>query len=604
VALVGISSVTSLIIGLVLYYFAQDRLIHAENTLLKQRSQTANAGAEDFLEGLRDPKDKTLPPSRDYAEELVRSVADPTGLEVLYLGPDLEPLAARDGLGNPLDPKKAYEGLDKEELKDTATSPRGEGRLVWSEGRSGYVAVWPLTASDGTVKGVLVYDVPRDELGETLAYLRYGILGAILTSILLAGAASLLLTRQVTRPLSETRDAAIRVASGDYATTVPVKSTDELGEVARSFNYMAEEIEHYVGEIQEQKSRLEAVLEASPEAVVATDPGERVTMVNPAAARMLGIRDSDRGRTLEEIGVPHAVLRCLREAGVNGVAVREVELGEKAYWAYAAQMDRGQPGGAHNGGGNPGIILAVRDITEHRSLEKAKTAFVSDFSHELRTPLTTIQSAVGLLERARDRLDPLEHRALELADQELKRIRGMVEELLTLAQMDSWKYQLEVGPANLSTVVQTAIESVEAKAERFGIGIYFRAAGEHRCVCDVQKLYQVFLNLLDNAIKYSDAGARVDVEIVEDDSSLAVRIRDTGVGIPEEDLKQLFERFYRVDKDRSRATGGSGLGLAISKQIVEMHGGSISVESEVDVGSVFEVWLPKAFLSRSVSHAL
>jgi signal transduction histidine kinase len=602
VALVGISSVTSLIIGLVLYYFAQDRLVHAENTLLKQRSQTANAGAQDFLEGLRDPEDKTLPSPPDYAEELVQSVADPTGLEVLYVGPDIEPLAARDGLGNPLDPRKAYGGLDKEELEETAASPRGEGKLVWSEGRSGYVAVWPLTASDGTVKGVLIYDVPRDELGETLAYLRYGILGAILTSILLAGAASLLLTRQVTRPLSETRDAAIRVASGDYAATVPVKSRDELGEVARSFNYMAEEIEHYVGEIQEQKSRLEAVLEASPEAVVATDSGERVTMVNPAAARMLGIRSSDRGRTMEEIGAPRAVLRCLREAAANGVAVREVELGEKAFWAYAAQMDRGQPGVAPNG--DAGIILAVRDITDHRSLEKTKTAFVSDLSHELRTPLTTIQSAVGLLERARDRLDPLEHRALELADQELKRIRGMVEELMTLAQMDSWKYQLEVGPANMSTVVQTAIESVEAKAQRFGIKIYFGDAGEHRCICDVQKLYQVFLNLLDNAIKYSNSGARVDVEIEEDNSTLTVRIRDTGVGIPKEDLNQLFERFYRVDKDRSRASGGSGLGLAISKQIVEMHGGSISVESEVDVGSVFEVRLPKAFLSRSVSHAL
>jgi signal transduction histidine kinase len=601
VALVGISSVTSLMIGLVLYYFAQDRLVHAENTLLKQRSQTANAGARAFLEGLRDPEDKTLPPPPDYAEELVRAVADPTGLEVLYVGPDMKPLAARDGLGNPLDPGKAYGRLDKAELKETASSPGREGRLVWSEGRSGYVAMWPLTAYDGTVKGVLVYHVPRDELGDTLAYLRYGILGAILTSILLAGAASLLLTRQVTRPLSETRDAAIRVASGDYAATVPVKSRDELGEVARTFNYMAEEIEHYVGEIQEQKSRLEAVLEASPEAVVATDSGERVTMVN-AAARMLGIRASDRGRTLEEIGVPRAVLRCLREAAANGVAVREVELGEKAFWAYAAQMDRGQPGVASNG--DAGIILAVRDITEHRSLEKAKTGFVSDLSHELRTPLTTIQSAVGLLERARDRLDPLEHRALELADQELKRIRGMVEELMTLAQMDSWQYQLEVGPANMSTIVQTAIESVEAKAQRFGIKLYFGDAGEHRCICDVQKLYQVFLNLLDNAIKYSDSGARVDVEIEEDDSTLTVRIRDTGVGIPKEDLNQLFERFYRVDKDRSRATGGSGLGLAISKQIVEMHGGTISVESEIDVGSVFEVRLPKALLSRSVSHAL
>ena len=604
-ALVGISSVTSLIIGLVLYYFAQDRLVAAEKNLLEERSQTANAGAQDFLEGLRNPEDRTLPPAGDYAELLVQSVADLTGLGVLYVGPEGEPLAARDSLGKPLNPRKVYErlGFEQGELEEAARSPGGKGRLAWSEGRSSYVALWPLTGSDGTVKGVLVYDVPRDELEETLAYLRYGILGAILTNVLLAGAASLLLTRRVTRPLSETRDAAIRVASGDYATTVPVKTRDELGEVARAFNYMAEEIEHYVGEIQEQKSRLEAVLEASPEAVVATDPQERVTMVNPAAARMIGIRPSDRGRTLEELGSPRGILRCLREAAANGVAVREVELGEKAYWAYAARMDRAERGSARNGGA-AGIILAVRDITEHRSLEKAKTAFVSDLSHELRTPLTTIQSAVGLLERARDRLDPLEHRALELADQELKRIRGMVEELMTLSQMDSWQYQLEVGPADLGTVVQTAIESIASKAERFGIGIYFDDAGEHRCVCDVQKLYQVFLNILDNAIKYSDPGARVDVTMEEDLSSLTVRVRDTGVGIPDEDLNQLFDRFYRVDKDRSRATGGSGLGLAISKQIVEMHGGKISVHSEVGVGSVFEIRLPKAPLSRSVSHAL
>jgi signal transduction histidine kinase len=605
VALVGISAVTSLIIGLVLYYFAQDRLIDAENTLLEQRSRTANAGAQDFLEGLRNPEDQTLPPPEAYAEELVQTVADPTGLEVMYVGPDGEPLAARDGLGDPRDPRRAYDslGLGEETLKRVAEARGGEGRLVWSES-SNYVAVWPLAEPGGSARGLIVYDAPQDQLKATLAYLRYGILGAILTSVLLAGAASFLLTRQVTRPLSETRDAAIRVASGDYATTVPVKSRDELGELARAFNYMAEEIEHYVGEIQEQKGQLEAVLEASPEALVTTDPEGRVTMANPAAARMLGIRPSDRGRVLGDLGTPQGILLCLREATANGVAVREVELGEKAYWAYAAQMNRDEENPMGNGKAEAGIILAVRDITEHRALEKAKTAFVSDVSHELRTPLTTIQSAVGLLERARERLDPLELRALELADGELRRIRGMVEELLTLAQLDSWQYQLEVGPTDLSRIVQTAMESVESKAVRFGIEVHFDAAAEHRCVCDTQKLYQVFLNLLDNAIKYSDPGDRVDVKIVEGVSSLTVEVKDTGVGIPEEDLAQLFERFYRVDKDRSRATGGSGLGLAISRQIVEMHGGKLSVKSEVGEGSTFRVRLPRAPLSRSATYAL
>jgi signal transduction histidine kinase len=148
------------------------------------------------------------------------------------------------------------------------------------------------------------------------------------------------------------------------------------------------------------------------------------------------------------------------------------------------------------------------------------------------------------------------------------------------------------------------MESVESKAARFGIEVDFDGAAEHRCVCDAQKLYQVFLNLLDNAIKYSDPGDRVDVKIEVGISSLTVEVKDTGVGIPEEDLAQLFERFYRVDKDRSRATGGSGLGLAISRQIVEMHGGELSVESEVGEGSTFRVRLPKAPLSRSATYAL
>jgi len=631
-ALVGISATTSLVVGLVLYYFAEDRLVNEERNSLIRRSQTANASAEVFLEGLRDPKNGVFPTSDTYAEELVRSVADSTGLEVLEAGPNGEPLAARKGSsGTPVSPDEAYErfGLDEQVLEEAkANSSGGEGRLVSPGGGPSnsprFVAVWPLSGEDGSVQGVLVYNSPEDGLEETLAFLRYGILGAIGTSVLLAGLGSTALARQVSRPLTETRDAAIRVASGDYR-SMPVKSSDELGEVARTFNYMAEEIRHYVGEIQRQKSRLEAVLEASPEAVVAIDTEERVTMANPAASRILGIEPSSFGRRISELDVPADILTCLREASAAGAAIREIEVGgEKTYWAYAASMkEQREDQRAHdsasnvsaNGSGG-GTILAVRDITEHRSLERAKTAFVSDVSHELRTPLTTIQSAVDLLERAGDRLDPLERRALELADQELKRIRAMVEELLTLAQMDSWQYSLEMTPTDLDEVIRSALDSIEAKAKRFGIGIRYVGGNlqddqdsieQHLCLCDARKIYQVLINLLDNAIKYSDPGARVAVRLFEDPTSVTVRVTDTGVGIPEEDLPNLFDRFYRVNKDRSRATGGSGLGLAISKQIVELHGGSLSVTSDVNVGSTFEIHLPKSPLPRSTpssSYAL
>jgi PAS domain S-box-containing protein len=613
-ALVGISATTSLVIGLVLYYFAEDRLLAEERDSLARRSQTANAGAAVFLEGLRDPEDGTFPAPDTYAEELVRSVADPTGLGVLYIGPNGEPLAARDGTGQAISSEEAYErlGLDEEILEEAEEPSQGEGRLVSLSGATfggspRHVAVWPLLGADGTTRGVLVYDSPDEGVENTLAFLRYGILGAIGTSVLLAGLGSLILSRQISRPLMETRDAAIRVASGDYS-FVPVKSNDELGEVALAFNYMAEELQHYVGEIQHQKSRLEAVLEASPEAVVAIDTDERVTMANPAAARMLGIESGSFGRRLSELGVSPDILNCLREASSTGAGVREIEVGEKTYWAYAARMNPPEEDDSHANGSAAGAILAVRDITEYRSLERAKTAFVSDVSHELRTPLTTIQSAVDLIERARERLDPLEHRALELADQELKRIRAMVEELLTLTLMDSRQYALEVTPTDLDEVIRNALDSIEAKAKRFGIEVRYAGndargvtADHYQCVCDAQKIYQVLLNLLDNAVKYSDPGARVKVGVLNDVDSVTIRVSDTGVGIPEEDLSNLFDRFYRVNKDRSRSTGGSGLGLAISKQIVELHGGHLSVKSEVGVGSTFEVQLPKTPLPRSAS---
>jgi PAS domain S-box-containing protein len=613
VALVGISATTSLVIGLVLYYFAQDRLLIEERDSLVQRSRTANAGAGVFLEGLRDPEDGTFPDPGTYADELVKSVSDPTGLGVLYVGPDGTPLAARNGEGQPVPPDQAYQHLDLDEqiLERAEGSPGGEGRLVplssgAFEASPRNVAVWPLPGSDGTVRGVLVYESPGEGLEKTLAFLRYGILGAIGTSVLLAGLGSLILARQISRPLTETRDAAIRVASGDYS-SVPVQSKDELGEVARAFNYMAEELKHHMDEIQHQKSRLEAVLDASPEAVVATDAEERVTMANPAAARILGINSASIKRRLSELDVPEDILACLREASSTGVAVREVEGSGKTYWAYAARMNAHDEDNGH-ANSTVGTILAVRDITEHRSLERAKTSFVSDVSHELRTPLTTIQSAMDLIERAHERLDPLEHRALELADQELKRIRGMVEELLVLSQMDSWRYSLELSPTDLDEVIRNALDSIDAKAKRFGIEIHYArddASGEtHRCICDAQKIYQVLLNLLDNAINYSDPGTRAEVSILEDADSMILRVSDTGFGIPKEDLPNLFGRFYRVNKDRSRATGGSGLGLAISKQIVELHGGSLSVQSEVGVGSTFDVRLPKAPLPRSANYAL
>jgi len=219
IALVGISAVTSLVIGLVLYYFAQDRLVDTESDLLARRARTANVGAGDFLEGLRNPEDQTLPAPETYAGELVRSMADVTGLGVLYVGPNGDPLAARDGFGDTVKPRQAYRwlGLDDGIVERATRSPAGQGRLVPRKGPR-YFAVFPLVDVDGHTRGVMVYTTPQEGLDQTLAYLRYGILGAILASVLLAGLGSLLLTRQITAP---SRRPAMPPSGSRPATTRP-----------------------------------------------------------------------------------------------------------------------------------------------------------------------------------------------------------------------------------------------------------------------------------------------------------------------------------------------------------------------------------------------
>lgn len=594
-ALVGISAVTSLVIGLVLYSFAEDRLVEAESDLLVQRSRTANEGASDFLEGLRDPEDGTIPAPDTYAEELVRSVADPTGLGVIYMGPEGRPLAARDGRGDSLDSQETYESLGIEDgVVRSALGDAGRGGKLVSGGDLRYVTVWPVSAADGTTRGVMIYTTSQAGLDNTLAYLRYGILGAILTSILLAALGSLLLTRQLTRPLSETRDAAIRIATGDYGTTVPVTGRDELGEVARAFNYMAEEIEHYVGEIRAQKSRLEAVLEATPDAIVATDTGERITMANPAAARLLGILPSDSGRFLENVGVHEEVLSCVREAAAAGVAVREFEVEEKILWSYAARMGDGT-GDVEN----VGTIITVRDTTDQRSLERAKTTFVSDVSHELRTPLTTVRLLTETLSRDLETAsvpDRIRERVAKM-DVETGHLVQMVNELLDLSRIESGETQLRLEPVDLGRVARSAIERVRTFAERQHVRLEPLLSGTSTPIIvrgDEERLGQLLINLLHNAVKFSPVQGVVAVEAHAHGGEAVVSVVDQGPGIPVSDIERVFERFYKVDRARVRGASGTGLGLSIARHIVEAHGGRIWAESEEGRGSTFRFAIPMA----------
>jgi len=401
--------------------------------------------------------------------------------------------------------------------------------------------------------------------------------------------------RRITRPLEEMTDTATRMAARDFASLPASRQNDELGRLARALRTMGEELSTSLEASEADRSELEAMLGSIVEGVLALDNERRVVRANRGVAEAFGLAEPPSpGTPFAQISDDADFLHVI-DAALDGSRVTDADAHTTGASPRLLNVSAAPIRGV---GGIGGAVVVLRDVTELRRLERARLDFVANVSHELRTPVTAV---LGALETA-ESLGPDEADARERfianAFRNAKRLAAIVNDLLALSAIETERARMERWPIPLLRSIRAAAGSFATEAERAGIGLTLppNETPHVDVLAHESRLELVWVNLVGNAIKYTPSGGQVTVSVrtLPDTREAEVAVTDTGAGIPEDKLPRIFERFFRVDKARSRASGGTGLGLAIVKHIVRAHEGSVTVESHVGHGSTFRVRLPLA----------
>lgn len=404
---------------------------------------------------------------------------------------------------------------------------------------------------------------------------------ALTSAIVLAIAlvAAFLFARTISRPVGELTDAIRRVAGHDFSARVLLKGGDELKQVADSFNAMTDEMQGLFGELTRQKEELNGIITSLQEGLLVLDRDERVVMVNKSLERIAG-RPVETGKFYwEEIREPgiNDLIKKVRDERKN--LSREITVNEMVFLCSASFLKT-----------DGGIVVVFHDISEIKRLEKIKSDFVLNVSHELRTPLTSIKGYADTIDEGS--LSEENRHYLTIIRRNTERLINIVGDLLTLSKLEEREFALSLEPVALPFLIERVLKLFEDQARSKGFSLKMEAPEDLPPVLgDPFKLEQVFINLLDNAMKYTDAGG-IAITVALSGDEVIAKVSDTGTGIPQEHIPRIFERFYVVDKSRSKKMGGTGLGLSIVKHIVLLHNGTVRVESAAGKGSAFIVSLP------------
>jgi two-component system, OmpR family, phosphate regulon sensor histidine kinase PhoR len=455
-----------------------------------------------------------------------------------------------------------------------------------------YVAI-PL-ADAAQVRGVLRIALPLTAVSQATTSVHQTVaLGALLAFAVVL-AVGLFLSRQVTRPVTEIQSIARWMAEGDFAQRVPVSGTGEIAELGRTLNLMAERLSDKIQDLEGERTKVAAILDSMVEGVIAIDQRGRMVLMNHAARRIFDLRrEPVEGRRLLEIVRHKEILDLVadsKRSDAEGAHRREIDIGppvDRILDVHASAIALAPSG--------QGILLVLHDVTELRRLERVRTEFVANVSHELRTPLTSIR---GYLETLLDGAleEPVNaRRFLEIAHTHAERLSRLVDDLLQLSDIETGKLVLKPTPLSLHEVAAEVVTFFEKQAAQKGLTLINNVPPDMRLEADWDRLTQIFVNLVDNAVKYTPGKGGITLGADRRAHGFVhVWVVDTGIGIPSIDLPRITERFYRVDKARSRELGGTGLGLAIVKHLVQAHGGELWLESELGKGTTVNFSLPLA----------
>ncbi len=415
------------------------------------------------------------------------------------------------------------------------------------------------------------------------------VLGGLIV-ILLTALLSYLISRRISRPLETIRQGAQRFAQGSFTPFLREQGTEEIRAVVRALNSMARELDNRIRTISLQRNEQEAMFSSMKEGILAVDSQERILRINQAARKFFHIQDGDIIRrpvyeVIRHDEVLAFIRRILHTAGHLEEEITVVGTKERILLFNGAPLRD-----AH--GTIIGSLIVMYNITRIKRLDKMRQEFVANVSHELKTPITSLKGYVETLREGGVDAKTQE-RFLEVIARQTERMNAIIDDLLQLSRLEHGGKKFERKAQPLLPVVREAVQYCKKQAEKKNIVLRIVQQDEVTANVNAQLLRQAILNLLDNAIKYSPAGKTVRVFLRRNAGQVEIGVQDEGIGIEKKYHARLFERFYRVDKARSREMGGTGLGLSIVKHIVLLHGGRITVESEPDKGSTFTIVLPE-----------
>ena len=454
-----------------------------------------------------------------------------------------------------------------------------------------YLAV-PIIRED-KLSGVARISIPITFIEQALRTIEFKIGGVGLAVALLAAGISLMVSRRISHPLEQMKHSAESIARGDWKKPLSVNSDSvEISALSNALNQMALQLEDRIKTITNQSNESEAVLSSMVEGVLAVDAAENIIRLNKAAGKLLEIKpDSAEGRPIHEV-VRNSLLREFIERTLSGIENVETDLtignqNEIFLQAHGAVLKDMQEKSI-------GAVIVLNDVTRLRRLETVRKDFVANVSHELKTPITLIKGFVETLQQGALEKREEAERFLNIMSKQVERLNAIIEDLLSLSRLeqDSGKSAISMEKTKVIQILESAIRDCESKLLEKKISIQLNCSNELEVFANSPLLNQAVLNLVDNALKYSEQGEKITVEAFVTGTEIVIEVQDWGCGIGSEHLPRLFERFYRIDQARSRQMGGTGLGLAIVKHIVQEHGGSVSVNSTLGKGSRFSIHLP------------
>lgn len=482
---------------------------------------------------------------------------------------------------------------DRPEFKAVVQGGRKMGESVRYSRTLGYNMMYVTIPvyEEGKITGVIRSALSLQNIEKAIRSLWLSLGSALLVTLILSAMIGMRLAKGVTSPIAEMVRVSKRLTEKDYTSRVRTPIKGELGQLASAINVLAASMQKQIEEIQENQTRLTGILHNMVSGVMLVDRSGRIELVNPAMAEMLGEpADAFTGKLHMEAGQSLSLSRLIDQS-----LKQEAEIRDEIHMFFPEEriLDAHLAPYVRETGEMKGIIIVLHDITGIRRLEKMRSEFVANVSHELKTPVTSVKGFAETLLDGAMQDEELCRSFLTIIYNESERLHRLISDLLRLSTIEQDRVPLKIEQIHITDAISHIAEIVKDKVKKKQLNLSLPEPSSLVIEGEKDRLHQIILNLVSNAITYTPDGGSVRIHLADRGSDVELNVSDTGIGIPQKELPRVFERFYRVDKARSRDSGGTGLGLAIVKHLVESHHGSIQVDSKEGAGSTFTVVLPK-----------